>query len=183
MAEGEKLGEVIVPPGKVGLATVSHIVVCGALLRAGIPVDFRFGGIVQIRNNEALRFVDLIEYASCSLDPSEVFIASGMTSVHKAANEGEGKILANFCEIPALARPKAEIVIHELETADIKGLIMLGRIGEPVCQLPVAVKKVGLVLADGLNPVAAAKESRINMVNHAMSGVIDFKKMGHFRDF
>ena len=42
-AEGEQLGEVIVPPGKVGLATVSHVVVYGALLRVGIPVDSRFG--------------------------------------------------------------------------------------------------------------------------------------------
>ncbi len=180
--EGEKLGDLIVPPGKVGLATVSHIVVCGALLRAGIPVDSRFGGIVQIRNHEAMRFVDLIEYASCSLDPAEVFIASRMTSVGEVAKGRNGKVLASFYEIPALARPKAEIIINELETADIKGLVMLGRIGEPVCQIPVSINKVGLVLADGLNPVAAARESGINVVNHAMSGVVDFGKLRCFRD-
>ena len=181
-SEGEKLGEVIVPPGKVGLATVSHIVVCGALLRAGIPVDSRFGGIVQIRNHEALRFVDLIEYAGCSLDPSEVFIAGKMTSVSKAAREGNGKILASFCEIPAVSRTSAETVIKKIEVAGMKGLVILGGIGEPVCQLPVAANRAGIVLADGLNPVAAAVEAGAGVINHPMSGVIDLGRLGCFWD-
>ena len=177
--EGERIGEVLVPPGKVGLATVSHLVVCGTLLRDGIPVEPRFGGILQIQNYEALRFVDLIEYAGCSLDPSEVFIAGKMTSVGEAT-KGNGKILASFCEIPTIARANTEAIIKELESADMKGLVMLGRTGEPVCQIPVAPSRVGLVLADGLNPVAAAAEVGIKIINHTMSGVIDFEKLEHF---
>ena len=177
-SEGEKLGEVVVPLGKVGLATVSHIVVCGALLRAGIPVDSRLGGVVQIRNHEALRFVDLIEYAGCSLDPFEVFIAAKMTSVSKAAREGNGKILASFCEIPAISRTSAEAVIRELEVAGMNGLVILGGIGEPVCQLSVAANRVGMLLADGLNPVAAAAEAGTRVINYPMGGVIDFGRLG-----
>lgn len=181
-SEGEQLGEVIVPPSKVGLATVSHVVVYGALLRVGILVDSRFGGILQIRNHECLRFVDLIEYSGCSLDPSEVFIAGKMTSVGEAAKEGNGKILASFWEIPAIARSNAEAVIKDLEVADIKSLVMLGRRGEPVYQLPVAANRVGMVLADGLNPVAAAVEAGIEVINHPMSGSIDFRKLRSFWD-
>lgn len=180
--EGERLVEVIVPQGKVGLATVSNIVVIGALLKAGIPVDSKFSGILQIRNHEPLRFVDLIEYTGCSLDPAEVFIASKMTSIAKVAKEGNGKILASFLEVPALARPEAETVIKELEAAGMRGLVMLGRISEPVCELPVAVNKVGMILSDGLNPVAAAVEAGIETVNHAMCGVIDFGKLRSFWD-
>ena len=181
--EGEELGDVTVPAGKVGLATVSHIVVCGILLRAGISAEPRFGGILQIQNHEPLRFVDIIEYAGCSLDPSEVFVTSRMTSVGKTAEEGNGKILASFCEIPAVARLKAEAVIKELETAGLKGLIIFGRTGEPVFQLPVGPNRVGLVLADGLNPVAAAVEAGIKVVTHSMRGVIDFGKMEHFWNY
>jgi repressor of nif and glnA expression len=177
--EGERLGDVSVPAGKVGLATISHIVVCGILLRAGIPAEPRFGGILQIQNHEPLRFVDIIEYAGCSLDPSEAFVAGRMTSVTKTAREGNGKILASFCEIPAVARVKAEAIIKELETASIKGLMILGRTSESVFQFPVATNRVGLVLADGLNPVAAAVEAGIKVVNHAMSGVIDSGKLEH----
>jgi repressor of nif and glnA expression len=181
--EGEKLGEVMVPPGNLGLATLSHIVICGALLGAGIPVEPRFGGILQVKNHEALRFVDIIDYGGCSFDPSEVFIAGRMTSVRNAAREGSGKILASFYEIPAVARLKVEMVIKELETAGMKGLLALGRAGEPVFQCPVAANSIGMVLADGLNPVAAAVEAGIKAINHAMSGFIDFGKMSHFDSY
>ena len=180
--QGERLGEVVVPQGKVGLATVSSITISGALLKAGIPLDSRFGGILQIRNQKPLRFVDLIEYAGSSLDPSEVFIAGKMTSVNEAAQKGNGRILASFWEIPALARSGAEIVIKRLAGAGISGLVMLGRISEPVCELPVALNRVGMILSDGLNPVAAAAEAGIEVVNHAMSGVIDFERLRSFWD-
>ncbi len=182
-SEGETLGCVIVPPAMVGLATISQVVIYGTMLKAGIPVDSRFGGILQIRNQEALRFVDLIEYAGCSLDPSEVFISSKMTTVGKIANEGNGKILASFWEIPALARPNLDKVIKQLEQTGIKGLVKVGRVNESVCELPVAMNNVGIVLADGLNPVASAVEAGIEVVNHAMSGVIDYGKLEHFMDF
>ena len=180
--EGEKLGGMIIPPDRVGLATLSHIMVCGILLRAGIPVDARFGGILQIQNQEARRFVHLIEYTGCSLDPSEVFIASKMTSVSKAAKEGNGRVLASFCEIPAIARSDTEVILKELGASGIKGLIMMGRIGEPVYQIPVMANKFGIVSADGLNPVAAAMEAGIEIENYTMSGTIDFEKLGHFTD-
>ena len=48
--EGEMLGELVVPEGKVGLATVCSVVLNGALLKAGVPMDSRFSGILQIKN-------------------------------------------------------------------------------------------------------------------------------------
>jgi hypothetical protein len=79
--EGEPLGESIVPQSKMGSVTVCSVVLNGTLLKAGIPTDSRFGGILQIRNHKPLRFVELIHYAGSSLDPSEVFIRARMTSV------------------------------------------------------------------------------------------------------
>jgi repressor of nif and glnA expression len=61
--------------------------------------------------------VELIQYAGSSLDPSEVFIRARMTSVSEAAKRGEGKILANFREIPALCRGIAEKVVAGLKEA------------------------------------------------------------------
>ena len=51
------------------LATVCSIVVNGVLLKNGIPMDSKFGGIVQISRGEPLRFVKLIHYSGSSLDP------------------------------------------------------------------------------------------------------------------
>ena len=94
--QGEQLGEIVVPRGMIGFATVCSIVVNGALLRAGVPMDSRFGGILDIRDRKTMRFVELIHYAGSSLDPSGVFIRGKMTTVSQAAGKGRGKVLANF---------------------------------------------------------------------------------------
>ena len=175
--EGKKLGEIIIPEGKVGFATVCSIIINGALLKAGIPIDSRFGGILQIRNHKPLRFVELIHYAGSSLDPSEIFIRGKMTSVGEVARKGEGKILANFREIPVQCRPIAETVISRLKEAGLGGLLIMGNTSEPVCEVPVELNRVGMILIGGLNPVAAAEEAGIEAENIAMGSVIDYKQL------
>lgn len=179
---GETLGEITVPAGKVGFATVCSIIVNGALLKAGIPMDSRFGGILQIRNNKPLRFVELIHYAGSSLDPSEIFIRGGMTDVMGIVKEGNGKILANFREVPAQSRQLAETVIAQLEEADLRGVVVIGDTSELVCEVPVDFNKVGMILRGGLNPVAAALEAGVQVDNIAMGGIIDYQDLVHFRD-
>jgi len=70
------MGDIAVPDGKVGFATVCSIVINGVLLKHGIPIDSKFGGILQMRKGEILRFVELIHYAGSSLDPSEISSAA-----------------------------------------------------------------------------------------------------------
>jgi len=178
--EGERLGEITVPDGKIGLATVCSIVINGSLLKAGVPIDSRFGGILQIKNHQPLRFVELIYYTGSSLDPSEVFIRAKMTSVREVIASGNGKILANFREIPAFCRPIAEEVVTKLKEAGLGGLLLMGNTSEPVCEIPVELNKVGMVLIGGLNPVAAAEEAGIEAENHAMSTVIEYQKLIKF---
>jgi repressor of nif and glnA expression len=180
--EGDRLGEVTIPKGEVGLATISGIVISGILLRSGIPLDFKFAGVLQIRDRECVRFIDLINYTGSSLDPSEIFIASKMTSVSGVVREGNGKIIASFCEFPALALSKAEAVITKLETVGITGLSKIGGTGEMVCETPVGMSRVGMILADGLNLVAVAAEAGIEVKNHAINGVIDFRKLRSLQD-
>jgi repressor of nif and glnA expression len=175
--EGDVIGDMIVPEGKIALATVCSIVVNGALLRAGVPVDSRFGGILQIQEYKPLRFTELINYAGSSLDPSEIFIRAKMTSVTKAAENGNGDILANFREIPAVCRPVADEVVSKLKDAGISGLFLMGNISEPVCEIPVDLNRVGAILIGGLNPVAAAQEAGIESENHAMSALIDYQRL------
>ncbi len=181
-SEGERLGELIVPHGKIGLATVCSIVLNGCLLKAGVPMDSRVGGILQIRNHKPYRFVELIHYAGSSLDPSEVFIRARMTSVAKVAKSGEGKILANFREIPALCRPTAEEIVIRLKEAGLGGLIVMGDTSEPVCEITVELNKIGMVVLGGLNPVAAAEESGVGAENHAMSTVMEYRDLIKFEE-
>jgi len=103
-----------------------------------------------------------------------------MTSVGEAVRRGEGKVLANFREIPAQCRPIAETVIARLKDAHLGGLVVIGNTSEPVCEVPVEPNKVGIVLLGGLNPVAAAAESGIEAENVAMSSVIDYQQLRSF---
>ncbi|MRR14818.1 MAG: DUF128 domain-containing protein [Deltaproteobacteria bacterium] len=174
---GKTLGDVVVPPGKVGLATICSIIINGVLLKHGIPIDSKFGGILQIRKGEILRFVELIHYAGSSLDPSEIFIRGKMTSVGDVVKKGEGKILANFREIPSLSRTLIDDVVDQFAKAGINGVLSIGNTGHPLCQTQVDVNKIGLILIGGLNPVAAVHEEGLDVDNKAMSTVIDFEKL------
>ena len=180
--EGARLGEVTVPAGCVGFATVCSIVVNGILLKSGIPMDSKFGGILQVRDGQPLRFIELIQYSGSSLDPSEVFIRGRMTSVCQAVKKGEGKILANFREIPVPALPLVAELITKLKNAGIDGVLSIGEIGEPICQIPVDMNRVGMILYGGLNPVACAREAGIDVENRAMSTVMDYQKLRDFRE-
>jgi len=181
-AEGERLGEVLVPTGKVGLATVCSIIINGSLLKVGVPADSRFGGVLQMRNNQPLRFVNLIYYSGSTLDPSEVFIRARMTDVQGIILKGEGKILANFREIPAQCQPLVEKVINQLKGVGLNGLITMGTVSEAVCGISVGLNKVGMILLGGLTPVAAAVEAGIEVENHAMSTLLDYQSLTRFEE-
>jgi repressor of nif and glnA expression len=182
-SEGETLGEVTVPLGKIGLATVSSVAATGALLKAGIPLDSKFGGVLQFRNNSPLRFIELIECSGSSLSPAEIFVASKMTKVSEVASSGEGKILAHFRELPSPCKPMVETILGKLKEAGIGGVVLIGKPNETVCEIPVGFNKIGMILQSGLNPVAAAVEAGIEVINRAMSGVIDYRKLKNFEAY
>ena len=180
--EGERLGDVLVPEGNIGFATVCSIVINGCLLKAGIPMDSRFGGILQMRNGKPLRFVDVIHYAGSSLDPSEAFIRARMTDVRGMAVDGNGKLLANFREIPSSARQIATRVTSQLRDCGFGGVLAMGAANDPVCEIPVGPNRVGIVLLGGLTPVAAIHEDDIELENRPMSGMVEYEKLEDFGD-
>jgi repressor of nif and glnA expression len=180
--EGERLGESIVPRGKMGIGTVCSVTTNGVLLKSGIPMDSNVGGILQLRNSKPLRFVEIIRYSGSTLDPSEVFLRGKMTSVQQAATEGRGRILANFREIPAVCRDLAVGVLARLHEVGLGGLVIMGNTSEPLCEIPVGLNRVGLILLGGLNPVAAAMEAGIDVENAAMGGMVEFSRLRSFWD-
>ena len=180
-AEGEQLGDLLVPRGKVALATICSLIINGSLLKAGVPIDCRFAGVLQIRNNQPLRFADLIYYSGSTVDPSEVFIRARMTDVQGVVKKGEGKVLANFRELPTRCRPLVEEVTNRLKEAGLGGLIMMGNPSEAVCGISVGLNRVGMILLGGLTPVAAAVEVGIEVENQAMSTLLDYQDLVKFQ--
>lgn len=180
--EGEKLGDVVVPKGKVGLGTICSVTINGVLLKAGVPIESRFGGVLEVSQSRPKRFVAIINYDGTSIDPSEQYIRAGMTNVRGAARAGNGRILANFRELPAPSRSIVESTIGKLREAGVGGVYVLGNASESVCQIAVGLNRIGMVLLGGLNPIAAAVEAGIQVQNQGESGMIEFEQLSSIRD-
>ena len=178
--EHGRLGEIVIPQGKIGFGTVCSVLLNGVLLRSGVPMDSPFGGILQIRNHKPLRFVEVINYDRSSFDPSEIFIRGKMTSVKLASAQGNGRILANFRQFPSICRPVVEETIAGLQEAGLGVVLTMGHVSEPVCETAVHLNKIGMILVDGMNPVAAAEEAGIQADNKAMDAIVDYGALTPF---
>jgi hypothetical protein len=177
---GGRIGNVTIPQGKIGIGTVCSVTINGIFLKAGIPVNSKFGGVVEIIDGKPVRFVSLISYEGSSLDPLEIFIKSRMTDVTGLARGNSGRILASFREIPLVCVEAARRLTETMAARGIKGVILIGSPNKPLLEIPVGIDKVGMVVVGGLNPVAAIEESGISTENSAMSALFEYSKLTPF---
>jgi len=178
--EGQELGGLKVPEGKVCFGTLCAINLNGILLKHTIPVESKFGGILQIEKSKPLRFTDLISYSGSTLDPLEIFIKSKMTSIGRVVASGAGKIMAGFREIPAVSRDDARSILKKTEEAGLGSALMIGKPGHPLLGIPVGRERVGLVVAGGLNPIAAVEEAGIETESKALVALVSYKQLRPF---
>ncbi len=180
--EGEEMGDIIVPEGKIGLGTVCSVTINGIFLKSGIPLASRFGGLLQTENSEASRFTAVISYEGSSLDPLEIFIRSGMTDVTGAVKNKSGKILASFREVPVVGVDEAKRIAEKMSDIGIGGILLIGNPNQPLLEMPVSMDKAGIVVVGGLNPVAALEEAGIPTESHAMSTMYEYSKLKGFKE-
>ncbi len=174
---GEVFGDFEIPKGYFGLGTVCSVMVNGVLIKAGIPVAPRFGGLLEYSEGKPWRFTGLIGYEGSTMDPLEVFIRSGMTEVRKVVKTGDGRILASFREVPSAALDEVKRIVEELKEAGFFGIVDVGKPSQPLFEAPVLADRVGLVVIGGLNPLAALEEAGVSTENRAMSGMIEFEEL------
>jgi hypothetical protein len=179
---GGRIGDVVIPRGTVGIGTICSITLNGIFLKAGISVNSKYGGVVEVDNGSPKRFTSLISYEGSSIDPLEIFIKSGMTDVIGVIKQKSGKILASFREIPVVSINEAEKLRDKLAQKGLGGKIIFGKPNQPLLDIPVGVDKVGMIVSGGLNPVAAVEESGISTESHAMSTLYEYSKLSAFND-
>ena len=81
------------------------------MLKNGIEVNPKYGGILKLEDKEPLYFEDIIAYSGTTIDPMRIFISKKMTRVLDAVNTGSGKLLANFREISESTISRAEEIL------------------------------------------------------------------------
>ena len=177
---GERIGYTTVPEGMIGIGTVCSVTLNGVLLHHGIPVTSRFGGLLELQNRKATRFVEIIMYEGTSIDPLEVFIRSGMTNYVGAITDGNGRIGASFREVPAESRDRVVELARKLDRIGLGGFLQVGRPGRALLDIPVNEGMAGAIVIGGLNPVAILEETGVRVYSRALAGLIDFDRLFHY---
>ncbi len=163
--------------GKIGIATMCSITIDGILLKNGIPVDPKYGGILEVKDRKPVCFEDVIVYSGTTIDPMRIFISKKMTHVLDTVNTGSGRLLANFREIPESALPKAKEVLSAAMRARISSIAEIGETGKSVLNAAVDSGKIGIVVYAGTNIIAAVSEMGIKVTTYPIFSIIDFNEL------
>ncbi len=177
MDENEAVMDIDIPEGKMGIATMCSITIDGILLKSGIPVTPKYGGLLNVKDRKPVGFEDIIVYNGTSIDPMRIFISKKMTRVLDAVDTGSGRLLANLREIPASAVPEAEKILESAKSLGISNAVEIGKSGKSVLNAPVDTGKVGVAVYAGTNIMAAVEESGINVTTYPISTIIGFKEL------
>lgn len=180
--QGDAIGEMIVEKGKIGIATVCSITIDGVLLKAGIPIKPKLGGIVQIKNGDPVRFTDVLTYASTTIDPLEVLMSQKLTSITRVLRTNNGNILANLREAPMAARDDIERILSDLVDTGLSGILEVSEPNTRILDVPVERDHLGIVVIGGTNPMAAVQEYGIPIHTNAMSTIIDINELSHISE-
>ncbi len=169
---------IYLPPGKLGIATVCSVTFDGLLLKAGVPVEPSFGGILQIEDKKPARFLDLISYSGTSIDPIQIFMKRNPTSVLEVLEKGEGKILANVRQINYSAFDRVIEIIKKAEKAGLGGCFPpSGEIDESLFGAPIEIGKFGIAIVGGINGICALEETGIEIETNPVSTIMEYKTM------
>ena len=179
---GERLGHITIPDGMIGICPVCSITLNGVMLKHGIPVYSRFGGLLELRGKIPTRFVEIITYDGTSIDPLEIFIRSGMTDYIGAINTGYGKIGASFREFPSEGRAAVEDLADKLSRVGLGGFMKIGYSGQSLLEIPVSEGRSGAIVIGGLNPVSILEETGVRVFSRALSGLIEFNRLFHYEE-
>ena len=171
----------VVPRGKIAMVTVCSVTLNGVLLKEGIPVTSRFGGLLEFRNRLPARFVELLEYRGTTQDPLELFIRAKMTSVRACVDTGNGLAGASFREFPSVALPAVLKIRDQLRLMGLDGILAVGVPNQPLYGIPVGEGRTGLVVLGGLNPAAALEEAGLAGENRSLAGLLEYQQFPEYR--
>jgi len=161
----------------IAVSTICSVTINGILLRYGISMTSRFGGLLELKDGVPVRFSQIINYDASTVDPLEIFIKSKMTSVSQTIRTGTGSIGASFREIPATSLPEAKDIIENLDKIGLGCVLVIGRPNQPLLDIPVNIGHVGLIVTGGLNPIAAIEEDGIATTNHTLHHLCNFDQL------
>jgi len=163
-----------IPSDSVGVITLCSISMDGVFQRAGIPVKMAYGGRLEIEQGTPSRFRDLIGYRGTTIDPLELFISSGLTTINQFIRTKTGIALANVREVPCSAQEPVEQIIHLMNEC---GFVFPVTIGNQVFNLPPNPFRLSIVAFSGMNYIGNCVEQDLDIRTEIGAGNIPFSKV------
>jgi repressor of nif and glnA expression len=163
-----------IPVDSVGIVTLCSISMDGVFQRKGIPVKMAYGGRLEIENGVPGQFRDLIGYKGTTIDPLELFISSGLTSINAFTRTTSGITLANVREVPSSAKTQMEETIRLMNDC---GFVFPVAMGNQVFNLPNNPFRISIVAFSGLNYIGNCVEQGLEITTEIGAGNIPFSRV------
>jgi repressor of nif and glnA expression len=163
-----------IPADHTGFITVCSITMDGVLERRGIPVRVVYGGRLEISEGRASRFLDLIRYKGTTINPLQLFISAGLTSVHPLITNGSGIGLVNIRTVPVPARDAVEEMIPLMRECGFRFPLAMGT---DLLNLPPDPDRLSIVSHSGMNLIAHGVEQGYSIKTEVGAGTIPFSRI------
>ncbi|HVN65301.1 MAG TPA: NrpR regulatory domain-containing protein [Methanomicrobiales archaeon] len=163
-----------VPPGQVGILSLCSITIDGIFQRSGIPVTMAYGGRLAFEGGVVKGFLDLVGYRGTTIDPLQLFISAGLTSIREVVASGTGVALANVREIPLPAVDHARDLLAQMGRW---GFTPPAGMGNQVFNTPHSPHHVSIVSYSGMNMVGHGIEEGYRIRTEIGAGTIPFSKL------
>ena len=177
LKENEEYCDISAQKGQVALFTVCNLTLDSMLIHSGIPLFFKYGGLVQVVNRKPIRFVEIISYEGTTIPPLEVFVHRKMTSISSVLKTGSGMLLATLREVPSEAREKTLKIIEEQQKKGWGGVLVVGEPNEPVLGIPVGMDRFGICMVGGIVPGAVMAETANHNITFAPHCFVPINEM------
>jgi hypothetical protein len=163
-----------ITPGQVGIITLCSITLDGVFQRAGIPVTMAYGGRLAFEGGVVKGFLDLVGYRGTTIDPLQLFISAGLTSIREVVASGTGVALANVREVPV---PALDLAGDLLSRMGQWGFTPPVGMGNQVFNTPHSPHHVSIVSYSGMNMVGHGIEEGYRIRTEIGAGTIPFSRM------
>jgi repressor of nif and glnA expression len=163
-----------IPSGHIGFITICSITMDGVLERMGIPVRVVYGGRLEISKGKAIRFLDLIRYRGTTINPLQLFISAGLTSVHPLIVTGSGVGLVNIRTVPIPAAGTVQEMIPLMKDCGFRFPLAMGN---ELLNLPPDPYRLSVVSHSGMNLIAHGVELGYSIKTEIGAGTIPFSRI------
>jgi repressor of nif and glnA expression len=163
-----------IPAEHTGFLTVCSITMDGVLERMGIPVRMVYGGRLEVQDGKAARFLDLIRYRGTTINPLQLFISAGLTSVHPLITMGNGVGLVNVRTVPLPAGDAVKEMIPLMKDCGFRYPLAMGT---ELWNLPPDPYRLSIVSHSGMNLIAHGVELGYSIKTEVGAGTLPFSRI------